>query len=70
MADHMRFASLSEDDFSKILENKDAATTKRATVQSVSILRQYLNEKRLNDQFETYSIIMFYCLPLFINYKL
>ena len=55
MADHKRFASLSEDDFSKILKNKDADTKKMATVQSVSILRQYLNKKQMNDQFETYS---------------
>ena len=55
MADQKRFASLSEDDFSKIIDNKDAAQTKKATIQSVKILREYLNEKRMNDQFETYT---------------
>ncbi|XP_041458312.1 uncharacterized protein KIAA1958-like [Lytechinus variegatus] len=48
-----RFASFDEEEFSKILGNKDADSTKRATKQAITIFKEYLFEKCIDIDLET-----------------
>lgn len=50
-----RFASLQNDEKDSIINNLDAQNTKRQTHTAVKILREYLTEKNLPLDFETYS---------------
>lgn len=48
-----RFASFDEEEFSKILGNKDADNNKRSTKQGINILNEYLFEKNIDIDLET-----------------
>ena len=48
-----RFASFDEEEFSKILGNKDADNTKRSTKQGINIFNEYLSEKNIDIDLET-----------------
>ena len=48
-----RFASLTDQEFESILENKNAENTKKATKQAVTLFREYLREKGLPSEFES-----------------
>ena len=47
-----RFASSTDDDIARMLENKDSSSTKRATKQAIKVLREYCAEKDVSIQFE------------------
>lgn len=49
-----RFATISEDQFKKLIEDKDSKSTKQATKVAVSVFRSYLKEKHLEDDFENF----------------
>lgn len=49
-----RFASLTGDNLSKILKEKDAVNTRKATDRAVRLFRKYLEEKELESDFENY----------------
>ena len=42
------FASFDEEEFAKILDNKDADNTKRSTKQAIKIFNEYLFEKNID----------------------
>ncbi|XP_063956822.1 uncharacterized protein LOC129263377 [Lytechinus pictus] len=48
-----RFASFDEEEFSKILGNKDADSTKRSTKQAITLFKEYLFEKCIDIDLET-----------------
>jgi hypothetical protein len=50
-----RFAALNEQEISNLLENVETKNTKRQNNTAVKLFRQYLAEKKLNPEFETYS---------------
>ena len=47
-----RFASFDDEEFNKILEDRDAENTKRATKLAVSIFQEYLVEKGIDIDFQ------------------
>ncbi|KAK3086317.1 hypothetical protein FSP39_016762 [Pinctada imbricata] len=51
-ADKKRFADLTDNDIGKIIEEKDAANTKRSIENSVRLFRKYLLEKGKGADFE------------------
>lgn len=50
-----RFATVDEDEFQKILKEKDSVNTRRATDSAVRTLQAYLREKGLSENFEDLS---------------
>ena len=44
-----RFASVSEDELCRVIEEKDSKNTKRATKASVKVFNEYLQEKNLDE---------------------
>jgi len=51
-----RFATISEDQFKKSIEDKDSKSTKQATKVAVSVFRSYLKKKQLEDDFEKFPL--------------
>ena len=47
-----RFATLDEEDYKDLLQNKDTVNTKKASKTTVAILREYLAEKGQNPDFQ------------------
>jgi hypothetical protein len=56
MADGSRFATVNDLEFNRILREKDAANTRRATETAVRTFRAYLREKGLSEDFESLPI--------------
>jgi hypothetical protein len=50
-----RFAALNEQKISNLLDNVETKNTKRQNNRAVKLFRQYLLEKKLDPEFETYS---------------
>ena len=46
-----RFASVSEDELCRLIEEKDSKNTKRATKASVKVFNEYLQEKNLDEPY-------------------
>ena len=46
-----RFASVSEDELCRLIEDKDSKNTKRATKASVKVFNEYLQEKNLDEPY-------------------
>ncbi|KAK3091478.1 hypothetical protein FSP39_020133 [Pinctada imbricata] len=55
-ADKKRFADLTDNDIGRMIEEKDAANTKRSTYNSVRLFRKYLLEKGKGADFESMEI--------------
>lgn len=51
-----RFASLTDDNLSNILKEKDSLNTRKATDRSVRLFKKYLQEKELDQEFENYTL--------------
>ena len=47
-----RFGNLNDDDIEEIIKNKDKKNTKKVVEKSVQVLRSYLQEKNMPDDFE------------------
>ena len=51
-----KFASLETEEINAIMDNLDSKNTKRQTITSVRMFRQYLNGKKLSTEFESFDI--------------
>lgn len=51
-----RFASLEEDEIEAIMDNVESKNTKRQNNTAVKLLRTYLTEKNMPNEFETFSV--------------
>ena len=51
-----RFAALSEQELSSIIESKDSKNTKVATKHAVKLFKEYLFEKSMEVDFESFSV--------------
>ena len=53
-AEKRRFATVTDETFNKLMVEKDALNTRRATTSAVKIFKLYLQEKGLDENFENY----------------
>ena len=51
-----RFVTLSEEEFSRVIDEKDSKNTKKVTSFAVNTFRAYLKEKNFDEHFENMSV--------------